>query len=476
MLSNFIDGAWVQGTGAETRDLNPARPAEVLDTFRSAGAQQVQAAAAAAERAFAGWRDTPFHERSAVLARAATILGERVTTYGEQLTREEGKTLAEGIGEVRRAAQLFTHFAAEANQSTGELYASPRGGEEILVMRVPVGPVALITPWNFPIAIPAWKVAPALAYGNTVVWKAAELVPILATRLVEALEEAGLPPGVCNLVLGGPTVGSALLDAELIRACSFTGSTAVGRRVAAQTAANGIRAQAEMGGANTVIVFADADVDAAAAAIVSGSMGSTGQRCTATRRVVVERRVFDDVVERVAALSDALRVGDPLDPATAIGPVASHGQLTDVREQLARARTQGARLVAGERSVDTAEGGFFVAPTVLVDVTAEDPVFTEELFGPVVSVVAAEGDAAALNLANRGPFGLSGSVFTRDLGRAMDAMHRFDVGVVHINSETPGGDPHVPFGGVKASGLGGREMGKSARDFYTELKTVYLRP
>ncbi len=475
MLKSFVDGTWTAGTGREVTDTNPARPDDVLATFRLIDADEATRAVEVAARASPGWRATPFHERGAILARAAALLDERADRYGSELTREEGKTLAEGIGEVRRAAQVFRYYAAEANQPQGAIYAAPRAGEQIWSVSVPVGVVALITPWNFPIAIPAWKLAPAVAYGNTVVWKPASLVPLIAVRLVEVLEQAGMPPGACNLVLGDGRVGSALVANPLTRACSFTGSTEVGKRLVALGAETGTKIQAEMGGKNAAIVLGDADIDLAVDQVLSGAMKSTGQKCTATSRAVVERAVHDEFVGRLAERVRTLRVGDPSSPDTYMGPLASSEQHTSVLEYLQIGAQEGARAVVGGNGIDSDDGGYFVEPTVFVDVRPDHRIYLEEVFGPVLAVVPADDGDDAFDLANRGPYGLSGGIFTRDLGRVLEAVEKFDVGVLHVNSETPGADPHVPFGGMKDSGTSAREMGKAARDFYTESKTVYVR-
>jgi len=473
-LRSLVAGEWVDGRGAEARDENPARPNESVATFRPVDGSVVDRAADVAAAAAAGWRSTPFHERAAVLSRAAAGLRERAVHLGRELTREEGKTLAEGTGEVLRAARILDYFAAEADREVGQVFASPRAGEEIVVRQVPVGPVALITPWNFPIAIPAWKLAPALAFGNTVVWKPSSVTPLLAVRLAEALVDAGLPEGVLNVILGGGAAGARLLEHPAVRACSFTGSTPVGRAVLGLGAAHGTKVQAEMGGVNVAVVMADADLDHAAAQIVSGAMVSTGQKCTATSRVVVDRRVHDELIDRVVDRCNELVVGDPLDAGTDMGPVATPGQLADIANAIARARAGSAQVVLdGEPTKDPSEG-YFVGPTVVVDVAPNDPLCHEEVFGPTLAVTVADSWEDALSLADAGPHGLTAAVFTRDLALASAAIERLEVGIVHVNSETTGAEPHVPFGGVKASGAGGREQGRAARDFYTETRTAYV--
>lgn len=474
-LSSFVGGEWLTGEGRENSDLNPARPDEVVATFRLLADDGVDRAIAAAAAAFEGWRRVPMHERAAILTRAAQIVDERRSELAVELTREQGKTLAESVGELARASQILRFNASLADGPQGETYGSPRPTERIFAVRVPVGPTAIITPWNVPVAIPAWKIAPALLYGNTVVWKPARLTPLLAYRFMEALAEAGLPAGVCNLVLSDSNVGNTLLSDARIRACSFTGSTDVGRRLVALGATHGVKVQAEMGGKNAAIVLADADLDRAVDQVVSAAMYSTGQRCTATSRALVARELFDDFVDELVRRTRELTVGDPLKSETEIGPLASKEQHRQVLDYYRLAREQGGEALAGGSKVDDAHGGYFVEPTVLVGVAPDHRVFTEEVFGPLVAVLPVDSDDQAFELANRGRYGLSGAVFSKDLDRVFAAIERFDVGVLHVNSESCGADPHVPFGGMKDSGTAHREMGTAARDFYTETKTVYLR-
>lgn len=474
-LTSYIDGSWLAESSPIEDDLNPACPSEVVAQFKVAGTEQVRSAIAAAAAAFPAWRSTPSRRRGEILRDTAALLRQRSEPLAVELTREQGKTLAESRGEVQRASEILDFFAAQATASDGEHYPSPRAGEEIRALRVPVGPVGIITPWNVPLGIPAWKIAPALLYGNTVVWKPARLVPLLACRLMEALIEAGLPTGVCNLVLADAAGGAELLTHPHIRACSFTGSTEVGRRLMSTGAQHGIKVQAEMGGKNAAIVFEDADLDWAVEQVLGAAMLSTGQRCTATSRALVCRRLHAEFVEALVERTRALRVGDPLAAESQLGPLASAGQHRQVLEYFQAARADGATLAAGGAAIDTPESGYYVEPTVAVDVEPDHRIFMEEVFGPLVAVVPFDSDEQAFELANLGRYGLSAAVFTSDLQRTMSAVEQLEVGVLHINSETCGADPHVPFGGVKESGSAHREMGSAARDFYTEIKTVYVR-
>lgn len=473
-LSSYVDGEWVGGTGTERRDVNPAQPDQLVATYQQLEPADVEAAVDAAAQAQRSWRTRSLHERAAVLDRAALELETEIESLATELTREQGKTLGESRAEVTRAAQILRFNASLANSPSGETYDALRDGERVWAVQVPVGVVSIITPWNVPLAIPAWKLAPALLFGNSVVWKPASLVPLMAVRLMVALERAGLPPGVCNLVLTDGPGAEQLLTHPEVRAASFTGSTEVGRRLIALGAAHGTKVQAEMGGKNAAVVLEDADLDWAVDQVLSAAMYSTGQRCTATSRALVASELYESFVERLVTRAGALRVGDPLVPESQIGPLASEAQQRRVLEYYEMARADGTVRAGGDRCDDLGPG-YWASPTVVTEIGPEHPLFMDEVFGPLVVVSPVGSLDEALELANRGPYGLSGAVFTRDLDRVIDAVERFDVGVLHINSETCGADPHVPFGGVKDSGTAIREMGRAAADFYTETKTVYVR-
>lgn len=476
-LLHLIEGSWRAGSGREQVDVNPARPEEVVASYTAATPQDVSDVVAAARGAFTAWADTPFHERAAVLARAAALLHERANALGAELTREEGKTLPEAVGEVRRASDIFRFYSAEANRETGELFASPRRNETILVVRRPIGVVTIITPWNFPVAIPAWKIAPALVYGNAVIWKPASLVPLLAYRMTQVLEEAGVPPGVLSLVIGGGSIGQQLVEDPGVDAVSFTGSTGIGRSLIATCGLLAKPIQTEMGGKNAAIILRDADLPAAVDQVLSGAMRSTGQKCTATSRLIVEDAVANDVLEDLRQKVARLNVGDGMLPDIDMGPAASEEARDSILAQVDQARRAGAEVLIGaEPYGDERANGYFVPPTVLVLADRDTDIWREEVFGPVLSVVRAKDAQESLDLANDSRFGLAGSLFTNDLRVVLQAIDRFEAGVLHINSETSGADPHVPFGGLKESGSGAREQGRAAREFYTHSKTVYLRP
>jgi acyl-CoA reductase-like NAD-dependent aldehyde dehydrogenase len=477
---NRIGGEWVPASdGATTSDLNPAHTDEVVAVFPSAGPQDADRAAEAAARAFPGWSRTPMPKRGEILLKAAQLLEARLDEVAEALTREEGKTHAESKGETARGVSLLRYFAGEAMQPIGEVYPSSTAATFLYAERVPLGPVALVTPWNFPVAIPTWKVAPCLAFGNTVVLKPAELTPVTAWHLADVLEKAGLPPGVLNLVVGrGSKVGPALVADERIKAISFTGSNEVGTRLAVQAAQRGAKFQLEMGGKNPVVVLDDADVDKAVELTIAGAMLSTGQKCTATSRVIVEKQIGDRFREALAAKASSLKVGDGMKPDTYMGPLVSADAEKTVLGYVEAGKAEGARLLTGGTKLrgDEYDHGYFVAPTVFDRVGPDMSIAQEEIFGPVVAIIEAKDFDDAVRLANHTRFGLSASIVTRDLGLAMRFVREIEAGIVHVNSQTAGAEPQVPFGGFKGSSSGSREQGKAAREFFTQIKTVYMDP
>ncbi|WP_137149560.1 aldehyde dehydrogenase family protein [Mycolicibacterium sp. CR10] len=476
-IRHLVAGEWCSGSRDSLLSVNPTRPGVVVAEGRSTGTSDVDTAMAAARDAAPSWAATPIHQRGAVLLAAAAVVDRNAEAWGLELATEEGKTKAEGIGEVRRAAQILRYYGNDGDRQTGEIYASPRAGEQILVTRKPLGVVGVITPFNFPIAIPAWKIAPALVYGNTVVWKPASTVPLLAIRLAQALTDAGLPAGVLNLLIGGVEVGDAIVSHVGVDAITFTGSTGVGRRIAAAAAARGVPVQAEMGGKNAAVVLDDADVDLAVEQVMLGAFRSTGQKCTATSRLIVTSGIAEQFLGELIDRVGALRVGDPTDDATQMGPVVSDSARSSITAGIDAATRQGAAVVAGGFPYPDGplSKGYFVAPTIVEVGDSKAGVWTDELFGPVLAVRRADAADEAFALANDSEFGLSAAVFTQDVSRALQAVDQIDVGVLHINSESAGADPHVPFGGAKKSGLGPKEQGGAAREFFTHTTTVYLR-
>jgi aldehyde dehydrogenase (NAD+) len=411
-----------------------------------------------------------------VLRRAADLLEQRAESIGRDLTREEGKTLAEGVGEVRGGAAILRYYAGQCLEADGEIYPSQAPERLLFSRREPLGVIAAITPWNFPVAVPVWKLAPALAYGNTVVWKPSELVPLTSIQLHRVLEDAGLPPGTLNLLLGAADAGAALVAHEAIDGVTFTGSNAVGRRVQAIATERGKRVQLELGGKNPAVVLADADLGLAAEEVARAAFLSAGQKCVAASRVIVEAAVLPELAERLTCIARDWTVGDPLDPATRVGPLASEAQLERVRGYMDIARDDGATFLAGGAAKELEGGGYYFDLTVLADLPAASRVSREEVFGPVVTLIPAGDPDEAVQIANDTPFGLAASVFTRDLARAMRCVRDLRAGMVKVNTESTGLAFNAPFGGMKDSAAGPREQGKTAREFYTQWKTVFIDP
>jgi alpha-ketoglutaric semialdehyde dehydrogenase len=476
---NFIAGEWKPAaSGGTMESRNPANRDEVIGIFASSGREDVDAAAAAAEEAYRTWRFSSPITRANILHKAANILESRIPDVGRELTREEGKTLKEGIGETTRAVQILRYFAGEAQQPAGEHYPSANPLTLLYTTREPLGVVAVVTPWNFPIAIPAWKIAPALAFGNTVVFKPASLTPLLAVRLVEALAEAGLPAGVLNLVTGPANeVGDPLVRDPRVVAISFTGSNETGAALRKVAAERGAKLQLELGGKNPAIVLADADLEHALAQVISGAMMSAGQKCTATSRAIVDRSIAGRFTEMLSERIGGLKVGDPLAAETQVGPLVDERAAERVAGEVSAARQAGSELVVGGQRLggDLARGAF-LAPALFADVDPKSRLGQEELFGPMLGVIPVDGLEEAMQVANSVKFGLSASIFTRDLGRALAFAREIEAGVVHVNSETAGAEPQVPFGGMKGSSSYSREQGKAAREFFTQTKTVYIDP
>lgn len=474
-LESYVGGDWRRGPDV-VADTNPANPTEQVAVAFQADAALASQAVESAAGAARSWRAVSAPGRGAVLRTAAELLDERTKTIARDLSREEGKTSAESTREVRLAANIFRYYAAQTLDADGETYPSHDAEMLLYTRREPVGVVAAITPWNFPMSLPSWKLAPALAYGNAVVWKPAELVPLVSVHLTRALVDAGLPPGVLNLVIGkGSAVGNVLVTSPAVDAVTFTGSTYVGRALQQRATQSGKKLQLELGGKNPAVVLADADLDRTAEQISIGAFGASGQKCTATSRVIVERPVADALVKRLAELAGSWRLGDPLDDATTMGPLASADQLETVLRYVETGRSEGAEPVVGGRRVDgPLAAGYFVPPTVFADVEPRATVAREEIFGPVIAVIPVDGYDEAVEVANDTPYGLSSSVFTNDLSRALHFARESRTGIVRINQSTSGMEYHVPFGGMKDSGVGDRELGKAARAFYTESKTVYI--
>jgi aldehyde dehydrogenase (NAD+) len=475
---NCIDGRWVPARSGETFTVvNPARHSDVIGAWPSSSAADVRDAIDAATRALPAWRAVPGPERGRLLFRFHAILDSRREELARALTREEGKTLQESRGEVQKSLNIVEYVAGEGRRIPGETVPSDMPSTFAYTVRQPLGVVAVITPWNFPVAIPCWKIAPALVAGNTVVFKPASLTPLTATLLVEMLHEAGIPPGVVQLVTGsGGALGGALLGDARVRGVSFTGSNEIGSEIARLAAAGLKKVQLEMGGKNPVLVLEDADLDLAAEGCVQGAFGSSGQRCTATSRAIVVDAVHDAFVDRVLDRMRRLRVGDGADPNTDIGPLVDRSQLDKVTGHIDSAQAEGAVLRAGGRRLRGGawDGGWFVEPTLFTGVRPDMRVAREEIFGPVLCVLRVRDLDQGLDVANDVEYGLSSSIYSRDVERVFRFIDRIETGITHVNSPTVGGEAQLPFGGIKATGVGSREMGRTAIEFFTEIKTVYV--
>ena len=472
---SYVAGEWFEPRSEKRiRVVNPADPSEVLADFPAAGREDTLRAIEVAHAAWPGWRDTPPPERGRVLWRAADIARRRQEEIARIMSLEEGKILRESRGEVLKGIALLEYYAGDGFRLSGKTLPSESRDTHTYTLRRPLGVVGLITPWNFPWAIPVWKAAPALVAGNTVVFKPASLTPGTAGIFMEILAEAGLPAGVANMLVGsGSDVGNTIVDDPRVKAVSFTGSNSVGMGVNTRASGRGARVTCEMGGKNAVVVMRDADLDAAVAAIVGGAFGATGQRCTATSRLVVESEVKDELLERLVAKAKALKLGPGLDESSDLAPAVDRKQFETDLEYIEIARKEGARLVYGGKPADLG-GGYFVEPTLFDGVTPDMRIFREEVFGPVLAISEVSGLDAAIEAANAVEFGLASAIFTQDNHSVMRFIEESEVGMVHVNEPTIGGEAQLPFGGSKSTGVGPREMGEEGLHFFTELKTVFV--
>jgi aldehyde dehydrogenase (NAD+) len=469
---NLINGEWVGSDGVE--NINPSNTAEVVGVYARATAEETKQAIAAAKAAFPAWSRSGILERHAILSKTSQEILARKAELGELLSREEGKTLPEGIGEVTRAAQIFDFFAGEVLRLAGEVLPSVRPGVGVEITREPIGVIGIITPWNFPIAIPTWKMAPALAYGNTVVIKPADLVPGSTWAIVDILVRNGLPKGVVNLVMGkGSVVGQTMLDSKDVNAISFTGSVGTGKRVAAASIEVGRKFQLEMGGKNPTVVLDDADLKVAVETVAQSAFFSTGQRCTASSRVIVTEGIHDAFVDALCERTKNLRVGDALAKDTEIGPVVDPSQLKQDMDYIGIGQDEGAELRAGGQRVNAPTEGYFLQPALFTGVTNQMRIAREEIFGPVAAVIKVKDYEEALATANDTEFGLSAGIVTTSLKYATHFKRNAEAGMVMVNVPTAGVDFHVPFGGRKGSSYGSREQGKYAAEFFTVVKTAY---
>ncbi|MBN9044630.1 MAG: aldehyde dehydrogenase family protein [Rhizobiales bacterium] len=469
---NLIAGEWVGGDGVA--NINPSDTNDVVGTYARANAEDTKAAIAAAKAAFPAWSRSGILERHAILRKTADEILARKDELGRLLSREEGKTLAEGIGETVRASQIFDFFAGECLRLAGEVLPSARPGIGVEITREPVGVVGIITPWNFPIAIPAWKIAPALCYGNTVVFKPADLVPGCAHAIVDILHRAGLPKGVLNLVMGkGSVVGQTILDSADVNAVTFTGSTGTGKRVAAASIEHNRRFQLEMGGKNPVVVLDDADLNVAVDSVVNSAFFSTGQRCTASSRIIVTEGIHDKFVAAAIEKLKTVTVDNALKAGTHIGPVVDESQLGQDMDYIEIGRKEGAKLAFGGERLNRETPGFYLQPALFTEATNRMRISREEIFGPVAAVIRVKDYDEALATANDTAYGLSSGICTTSLKHATHFKRNSEAGMVMVNLPTAGVDFHVPFGGRKGSSFGPREQGRYAAEFYTTVKTAY---
>ena len=473
---NLIGGQWLAG-GNYTPNINPSNLLDVIGDYTQASAEQLDAAVQAARAAFPAWSTSGIQARADALDKIGTEILARREELGTLLAREEGKTKAEGMGEATRAGNIFKFFAGECLRLTGEVVPSVRPGIGVEITREPVGVIGIITPWNFPIAIPAWKIAPALAYGNCVVMKPADLVPGCAWALAEIISRSGIPAGVFNLVMGrGSVIGDPLVNHPGVDAISFTGSQSVGARIARQCAVNLKKIQLEMGGKNPQVILDDADLAQAVELSVQSAFFSTGQRCTASSRLIVTEGIYPKFIEAMKARMAGLKVGDALAAGIDIGPVSSLSQLEQDMRYVDIGQAEGAVLLAGGERLKRSTDGFFMAPALLTDTTAEMRINREEVFGPVASIIRVKGYEEALFEANNTPFGLAAGIATTSLKHATHFKRHSQAGMVMVNLPTAGVDYHVPFGGRKGSSYGSREQGRYAQEFFTIVKTAYTLP
>ncbi len=475
---NYINGEWVESRASGTiEDRNPANTSELIGIFPSSSEEDVKAAVEAAREAYKGWRLTPAPKRAEILFRAAKILIERKEDFARDMTREMGKVLDETRGDVQEAIDMTFFMAGEGRRLYGHTTPSELPNKFAMSVRSPIGVSGLITPWNFPMAIPSWKIMPALVCGNTVVIKPAEDTPLSTHNLIEVLEEAGLPRGVVNVVFGkGTVVGKAILQSSDVNLVSFTGSTEVGRIVSEACAPTFKKCHLEMGGKNIIVVMDDANLDLAVDGAIWGGFGTTGQRCTAASRIAVHKKVYAQFVEKFVARAEALKVGDGLDPATDMGPCINEQQLNTVMKYVEIGKDEGAKLATGGHRLTEGNyaGGWFHEPTVFVDCDPKMRICQEEIFGPVVSVIPFETFEEGLAVANGVNYGLSASIYTRNVNDAFRAERDLETGIVYVNAPTIGAETHLPFGGLKNTGNGHRESGDAALDFYSEWKTLYI--
>ncbi len=478
VYKNFIDGQWVAaGSGKTFENRNPANTDDLIGVFQHSTKADVDLAIASAERAYESWRLVPAPKRGEILYRAAELYVQRKEQYARDMTREMGKVLSETRGDVQECIDMTFYMAGEGRRMFGQTVPSELRNKFAMSVRQPLGVCSIITPWNFPMAIPSWKIMAALICGNTVVFKPASTTPLSAVNFVQALIDAGLPKGVVNLVTGGGSnVGNPMSADERVRVVSFTGSTDVGRTVNMAAAPTFKKVHLEMGGKNVIMIMEDANLELAVDGCLWGGFGTTGQRCTASSRVVIHEKIYKEFVTQFVARAKALKVGDGLDESVQMGPSNSESQLGTVMEYVKIGKDEGAKLATGGNRLTSGAfaKGFFHEPTIFTDVDAEMRVAKEEIFGPVVSVIPVKNIDEAIRVGNNVPYGLSASIYTQDINSAFQAMRDLYTGIFYVNAPTIGAEVHLPFGGTKATGNGHREAGSAALDVFSEWKSIYV--
>ncbi|MEH7224714.1 alpha-ketoglutaric semialdehyde dehydrogenase GucD [Bacillus sp. JJ1566] len=476
---NFINNQWVESASEVTiKSINPADKEEIVGYVQSSTVEDLDNAVKSAHHAKKGWRKLGQAARGQILYKVANILEENLEDIAETMTREMGKTLPEAKGETARGVAILRYYAGEGMRKDGDVIPSSDKDALMFTKRTPLGVVGVITPWNFPVAIPIWKIAPALVYGNTVVFKSATEAAVTAAKVVDCFAKAGLPEGVINFITGsGSVIGQKLIDHPLLNAITFTGSETVGENVAKSAAARGIKFQLEMGGKNPVIVTKDANLDSAVEAVISGAFRSTGQKCTASSRVIVESEVYEAFKEKLIQETEKITVGSGLKEGIWMGPCASESQFRTVIKYIEQGKEEGASLIYGGEPLTNGEHakGYYVSPTIFEHVTPEMSIAQEEIFGPVIALFKVANLEEAIDLANETKYGLSASIFTTNIGSLLEFIDEIEAGLVRINAESAGVELHAPFGGMKASSTGSREQGEAAKEFYTSIKTVFIK-
>ncbi len=477
-FQNFIGGRWLDSEYGNSYTVkNPAFKNVILGTAQSSETIDAINAIESAHEALPGWAETPAPQRGTIIYRAFELLRNRQAEFAKTITQEEGKSLTDALGEVKRSMNIIEYAAGEGRRMFGQTTPSELPNTLAYTTRRPIGVVSIITPWNFPLAIPSWKIAPALICGNTIVFKPATSTPLSGINLVNLFEEAGLPPGVLNIITGsGSAIGDTLVTHPMVNGISFTGSTDTGSRLYSIGASKLKKVQCEMGGKNAVIVLSDADIKKAVTAVVSGAFGSTGQRCTATSRLILEEEIYDDFIYAVIEKTRELRIGYGLLPDIDIGPASSQEQLDQILRYIELGKNEGATLAYGGNRINGPEfdQGYYVEPTIFTGVTENMSIAQEEIFGPVLTCFKVKDFTEAIAICNNSQFGLSSSIYTKDLAKAFSYVNQIQTGMLHINGPTLGGEVHLPFGGTKSSGVGTREQGTEAINFFSEITTVYV--